>query len=323
MRIIIFTVLMLGLMTDKSLGQEFFPTNLKSLISIEKTGDKNTLKPNDYFLNEKEFVWVDDLLFVNKKTAEKVKFSSKMGQDKEEIRVDYYSTVKDLSRFIKRAGESGLKKISENRFEHKDKNATVSIEIKRNLQEGGKSYHLLSLVVIEDFTNGRAAVNNSAIKFPAVYSYPLQNTTYYFDTDIRDDKSYSDEYFINIKLAKTPKYGNKIVFLDDVNWKIILANKQTFTGTYTQSTQNRQIVSIGFNVTAVAPKVPKGYMKPIAETGALYNANELKKSKHDAPYYKFFFTKSYDLRFNGNDLSLSGKHYENYPTIAVPSGKGK
>jgi len=313
---------MLGLITDKSFGQEFFPMNLKSLISIEKKGDKNTIKPNDYFLNEKGFIWADDLLFINKKSSEKVKFSSNSIQDKEEIRIDYFSTVKDLSRFIKRAGESGLKKISENLFEHKDKNITARIEIKRNIQEGGKTYNLLSLVVIEDSKNGKIADKNSTIKFPVDYSYPLQNTSYYFDADLKDDKSYDDEYFINLKLSKTPKYGNKITFLDDMNWKVTLVDKQTFTGTYNQSTQDRQMINIGLNVTAVAPKVPKGYAQPIAETGAIYHASELKKSKHNAAYYKFFFTKSYDLRFEGNDLNLSGKHYENYPTVAVPAGKG-
>lgn len=322
MRILTCIILFYGLTIHKSFGQEFFPTNLKSLISVENVEGKSKLKPNDYFLNEKEFFWADDLLFINKKTTEKVKFSCNTSESKEEIRVDYYSLAKDLSRFSKRAGESGLKKISENRFEHKDKNTTIRIDIKRNILEGGKSYNLLSLVVIEDFTNGRVAPENRAIKFPVDYSYPLQNTTYYFDTDIKDDKSYSDEYFINIRLSKNAKYGNTLVFLDDTNWKVTLANKQTFTGTYSQSAGNYQMVNIGFNVTAIAPKVPKGYLQPIAETGAIYNASELKKSKPKTAYYKFFFTKSYDLRFEGNDLWLSGKHYENYPTMAVPSSKG-
>ena len=322
MRILICIAIIMGLTIDKSSSQEFFPMNLKSLISVEKTGDKMEIKPNSYFLNEKGFFLADDLLFVNKQSGEKVKLSSNISQDKEEIRVDYYSTAKDLNRFMKRAGESGLKKMNENLFEHKDKNTTIRIAIKRNVQEVGKSYNLLSLVVIEDFTNGRIAIENRPIKFPVDYSYPLQNTTYYFDTNLKDDKSYTDEYFINVRLSKNAKYGNKITFLDDMNWKVTLANKQTFVGTYHQSTQDRQMINIGFNVTAVAPKVPKGYMQPIAQTGAIYNASELKKAKHDAAYYKFFFTKSYDLRFEGNDLWLSGKHYENYPTLAVPSGKG-
>ena len=319
MKTLICTIVLYALTLCNSFGQDFFPMNLKSLVAIEKTGEKNKIVPNTYFLNEKGFFEADDLLFINKKTTEKVKFSSSVNDNKEEIRVDYYSTAKDLTRFVKRASESGLKKINDNLFEHKDKNTTIRIDIKRNTQSEGKNYHLLSLVVIEDLTSSRTASENKAIKFPIDYSYPLQNTIYYFETDIKDDKSYSDEYFINIKLAKTPKYANKIMFLDDNNWKITLADKQTFFGTYNQSVENRSIVNVSFNLTLVQPKVPKGYLQPVPESGALYYASDLKKSKHNSAYYKFFFGKSYHLRFEGNDLLLSGKHYENYPTMPAPT----
>ncbi|RZL30159.1 MAG: hypothetical protein EOP00_36830, partial [Pedobacter sp.] len=237
MKNLISTLILCTITIYNSFGQDFFPMNLKSLIAVEKTGDKSKIIPNSYFLNEKGFFWADDLLFINKKTIEKVKFSSIVVENKEEIRVDYYSAAKDLSRFIKRAGESGLKKINENRFEHKDKNTTIRIDIKRNTQSEGKNYQLLSLVVIEDLTNDKSARENKGIKFPIDYTYPLQNTTYFFDSYIKDDKSNSDEYVINTRLSKMPKYANKIVFLDDNNWKITLANKQTFVGTYNQSVE--------------------------------------------------------------------------------------
>ena len=315
------TIVLLTLTVCSSFSQDFFPMNLKSLIEVQKVEGKSKIIPNSYYLNEKEFLMVDDLFYVNKKTTERVKFSSNIMGDKEEIRVDYYSIVKDLSRFIKRAGESGLKKVNEKRFEHKDKNTTIRIDIKRNIQVEGKNYNLLSLVVIEDLTNMKTGVENGGIKFPADYSYPLQNATYFFDANLKDDKSYSDEYFISIKLAETAKYGHKITFLDDLNWKITLANKQTFIGTYNQSVESRNMVNVGFNLTIAEPKVPKGYKQPIAESGAIYDASELKKAKHNSAYYKFFFSKSYYLRFEGNDLLLSGKHYENYPTVA-PAVKG-
>lgn len=322
MKNLICSIVLFSLTLGKSFGQEFFPMNLKSLIAVDNAGGKSNITPNSYFLNEKGFFMADDLSFINKKTNERVNFFCNVKENTEEIRVDYYSTSKDLSRFVKRAGESGLKKINETRFEHRDENTTIRIDIKRNIQLDGKTYILLSLVVITDIAKASTGIKKSVIKFPVDYTYPLQNTTYFFNSDIKDDKSNSDEYFINTRLSKTPKYANKIVFLDDNNWKITLANKQTFVGTYNQSVENKSIVNVSFNLTIVQPKVPKGYLQPIAESGAIYNASELKKSKHNSAYYKFFFEKSYNLRFEGNDLLLSGKHYENYPTLAVPAGNG-
>ena len=175
------TIVLCALTACSSFGQDFFPMNLKSLIEVVKVEGKSKIIPNSYYLNEKEFFLVDDLFFVNKKTTERVKFSSNVNGEKEELRVDYYSIAKDLSRFIKRAGESGLKKLNENRFEHRDKNTTIRIDIKRNVQIDGKIYNLLSLVVIDDLPNGKTNVENGAIKFSADYSYPLQNATYFFD----------------------------------------------------------------------------------------------------------------------------------------------
>lgn len=74
------------LTVHNSFGQEFFPMNLKSLVAAEKTEDGIKITPNSYFLNEKEFFRTDDLLFINKKSAEKVKFSSSVNENKEEIR---------------------------------------------------------------------------------------------------------------------------------------------------------------------------------------------------------------------------------------------
>lgn len=319
MKIFKLLFLLLNFVALSGFAQEFYPLNFRTLVVAKKVDGKIQIEANSYFLNEKGFFGVDDLTFVNSKTGERVTFSLTQKENTEEVRIDYYCSALDLSRFIKRIVESGLDKVNENLYEKAFSGIRNSIAIKRNVLVEGKKFNMLSLIVTED-VSVTAQNKKPTVKFPVDYSYPIQNSIFYFETNLRDDKNNTDEYFVTIKMSKSNKYPNKLEFLDDKNWRVTLVNKQTFNGIYDQSAYQNQPISFSFNINVSPPKVNKGALTPIASTVALYTSYDLKKGKNSLAYFKFFFLKSYDLSFYGNDIILTSKLYENSPIVApVPS----
>ncbi len=305
--------------TSNIFVQEFYPLNLISLITDENLPENALIKMNDYQLIEKGFSWENDSLYVNKNSVEMVTFSASKKQNIVEVRVDYYSTASDLTRFMNRAGKSGLDKINENLFEKRFPNIVYRIKIKRNMILKDKKYTLLSFV----FKNSSTAKTDEKkpVYFRTDHSYPLQNTAWYFDCELNDDKKNKDEYFANMKFAKDKKYAHKVEFLDDANFKVTLASKQTFTGTYVNGGYgNNQRPSLNFDLTI--PKAKKGYIQPVSVGGIPSYSSEIKRAKNTLPYYKYFFYRGYEYKFEQNDLLLTGRLYENMPTTGpAPSLK--
>ena len=297
------------LSTSNLFAQEFYPLNLISLINDENLPENKIININDYQLIEKGFVLDDDSLYVNKKSTELVKFHANKERNSNTIRVDYYTVATDLTRFSNRAAKSGLDKVNENLFEKKFPNNSYQLEIKRNISYKGKKYNLLRLIC-----------KNSLAKKEAIFrnydSYPLQNSKWYFDTDLRDDKSNPEEYDVSIKMSKEKKYSNKVEFLDDVNFEVTLASKKTFLGTYTSGfIRNGNPPSIYFEL--AKPKTPKGHVESLTIIGLPDDVAELRKSKNTLRYYQYFFNRRYEFTIEQNDLSLSIKINHNIPVFTT------
>lgn len=309
----------LTLLMTNIFAQEFYPLNLISLIIDEDIADHKIIKINDYQLIEKGFSWENDSSYINKKSTEIVNFSVRKKHNIDELRIDYYTIATDLTGFMNRAGKSELDKVNENLFEKKFPNINYRIEIKRNIVLKDKKYTLLSFV----FKNYSAAKTDEKkpVYFRTDHSYPLQNTAWYFDCELNDDKKNKDEYIANMKFAKDKKYPHKIEFLDDANFKVTLASKQTFTGTCVNGGYgNNQRPSLNFDLTI--PKAKKGYMQPVTVGGIPNYSSEIKRAKNTLPYYKYFFYRGYEYKFEQNDLLLTGRLYENMPTTGpAPSPK--
>lgn len=296
-------VLIFMLMISKSFAQEFYPLNLISLINDENLPKNKIININEYQLTEKGFVWENDSLYVNKKSSEMVNFSANKEGSETTIRVDYYTIATDLTRFGKRASESGLDKVNENLFEKKYPKISYRLEIKRNSTFKEKKYNLLSFICKNSLAEKEVIFRNSN-------SYPLQNSTYYFDTDLQEDKSNPDEYIVGINMSEEKKYNNKIEFLDDANFKVTLASNKTFTGTYTSGfISNENPPSIYFELTK--PKTKKGYVESLTIIGLPDNVAELRKAKNSLRYYQYFFNRRYNYEIEQNNLSLSIKINEN------------
>ncbi|TDG36408.1 hypothetical protein EZJ43_07775 [Pedobacter changchengzhani] len=304
------------LIASNSFAQEFYPLNLISLITDENLPKSKIININDYQLIEKGFDRMDDSLYVNKKSSEVVQFSANNKGNTTTIRIDYYTVATDLTRFANRAGKSGLDKVNENLFEKKFPNISYQIEIKRNSLFKGKKYTLLSFICKNSLAEKGGVFRNND-------SYPLQNSTWYFDTDLQEDKSNPDEYVVGIKMSEEKKYNNKVEFLDDANFKVTLASQKTFTGTYTSSfISNGNPPSIYFELTK--PKTKKGYVESLTIVGLPDNVAELRRAKNSLRYYQYFFNKRYDYTIEQKDLLLSIKINENMPVIApAPSRKNK
>lgn len=297
------------LMISKSFAQEFYPLNLISLINDENLPKNKIININEYQLIEKGFVWQNDSLYVNKKTSELVKFSANKEEFATTIKVDYYTIATDLIRFANRAANSGLDKVNENLFEKKYPKISYRIEIKRNSIFEGKEYNLLSFICKNSLVEKEVIFKNKD-------SYPLQNCTYYFDTDLQEDNSNADEYFASINMSEEKKYSNKIEFLDDANFKVTLASKKTFTGIYTSGfISGGNPPSLYFELTK--PKAKKGYVESLTIIGLPDNVAELRKAKGTLRYYQYFFNKRYDYEIEQNNLSLSIKINENKPVFTT------
>ncbi|RZJ65834.1 MAG: hypothetical protein EOO47_25640, partial [Flavobacterium sp.] len=154
--------------------------NFRTLVTAKSVDGKTQIEANSYFLNEKGFFWVDDSTFVNSKTSERIAFSLTQKENKEEIRIDYYSSAPDLSRFIKRTVESGLDKVNENLYEKAFSGIKNSIAIKRNVLLDGKKFNMLRLIVTEDLSV-TAQNKKPVVKFPVDRRYPIQNNIFYFE----------------------------------------------------------------------------------------------------------------------------------------------
>ena len=311
----------LALFTSNSFAQEFYPLNLISLITDENLPENTLIKINDYQLLEKGFSWKNDSSYVNKKSTELVNFSTSKNPGIKEVRVDYYTIATELTRFINRAGKSGLDEVSDNIFEKKFPNIVYRIEIKRNIVLKNEKYTVLSFV----FKNSSPAETDEKkpTYFRTDHSYPLQNTAWYFDCELEDDKNNNDEYIANIKFTKDKKYTHKVEFLDDANFKVTLASKQTYTGTYVNGGYgNNQPPSLNFKLTV--PKAKKGYVQSLSVIGIPSYSSEIIRAKNTLPYFQYFFDRSYEYQLEQNDLLLTGRLYENMPTIGpAPSVKSK
>lgn len=295
------------LIASNSFAQEFYPLNLISLITDENLPKDKIININDYQLVEKGFDEMDDSLYVNKKSTEVVKFSVNKKENNTTIKIDYYTVATDLTRFTNRAGKSGLDQVNENLFEKKFPNISYQIEIKRNITFKGKKYNLLSFICKNSLAEKGGIFRNNN-------SYPLQNSTWYFDTHLQEDKYNPDEYVVGIKMSEEKKYNNTIEFLDDANFKVTLASKKTFTGTYTSGfIISGNPPSIYFELTK--PKTKKGYLESLTIVGVPDDLAELKKSKNTLGYYQYFFNRHYDYTIEQNDLSLSIKINENMPIV--------
>lgn len=302
-------VLIFMLMISKSFAQEFYPLNLISLINDENLPKNKIININEYQLTEKGFVWESDSLYVNKKSSEMVKFSANKEEFETTIRIDYYTVAKDLTRFASRAANSGLDKVDENLFEKKYPKISYQIEIKRNSTFEGKKYNVLSFICKKSLVEKEVIFKNKN-------SYPLQNSTYYFDTDLQEDKSNPDEYVVGINMSEEKKYSNKIEFLDDANFKVTLASKKIFTGIYTSGfISDGDLPSIYFELTK--PKTKKGYVESLTIIGLPDNVAELRKAKNTLRYYQYFFNRRYDYEIEQNNLSLSIKINENTPVFTT------
>ena len=305
----ILLVLVITLSTTNLFAQEFYPLNLISLISDENLPENKVITVNDYQLIEKGFAWEDDNLYVNNKSTEIVKFSANKEESKTTIRIDYYTVAKDLSRFANRAGKSGLDKVNESLFEKKFPNISYQIEIKRNSTFKGKKYNLLSFICTHSLPEKGVFFRNNN-------SYPLQNSTWYFETDLQDDKSNPDEYILGIKMSEEKKYSDNVEFIDDANFKVTLASKQTFTGTYNSGfISNRDLPSIYFELTK--PKTAKGHVESLTIRGLPDDVAALRKAKNTLRYYQYFFNRRYDYRIEQNGLRLSVKINENMPIFTT------
>ncbi|MGV8993709.1 MAG: hypothetical protein ACOH1O_06355 [Flavobacterium sp.] len=305
----ILLVLVITLSTTNLFAQEFYPLNLISLISDENLPENKIITVNDYQLIEKGFAWEDDNLYVNNKSTEIVKFSANKEESNTTIRIDYYTVATDLSRFANRAGKSGLDKVNENLFEKKFPNISYQIEIKRNITFKGKKYNLLSFICSHSLPEKEVIFRNNN-------SYPLQNSTWYFETDLQDDKSNPDEYILGIKMSEEKKYNDKVEFIDDANFKVTLASKQTFTGTYNSGfISNGDLPSIYFELTK--PKTPKGHVESLTIIGLPDDVAALRKAKNTLRYYQYFFNRRYDYKIEQNGLTLSAKINENMPIFTT------
>ena len=305
----ILLVLVITLSTTNLFAQEFYPLNLISLISDENLPENKVITVNDYQLIEKGFAWEDDNLYVNNKSTEIVKFSADKEESKTTIRIDYYTVATDLTRFANRAGKSGLDKVNENLFEKKFPNISYQIEIKRNITFKGKKYNILSFICTNSLPEKEVIFRNNN-------SYPLQNSTWYFETDLQDDKSNPDEYILGIKMSEEKKYSDNVEFIDDANFKVTLASKQTFTGTYNSGfISNRDLPSIYFELTK--PKTAKGHVESLTIRGLPDDVAALRKAKNTLRYYQYFFNRRYDYRIEQNGLRLSVKINENMPIFTT------
>ena len=303
----------LTLLTSNIFAQEFYPLNLLSFISDENINENEVVQVNDYQLYEKGFTWENDSLYVNAKTSEIVKITAKETQNVVQISVSYYTIATDLTKLIDRANKAGLEKISENVFEKTFDKISYRFEIRKNISFNGKKYNLLSFVFKD--SDDKKTGEKRHTYFRTDHSYPLQNTAWYFDCEISDNKNSDGEYVSNIKFAKEKKYAHKIEFLDDANFKVTLASKEILKGTYVNGgygTNRRP--SLNFDL--FKPTVKQGNVAIIGISGIPSYSSEIKRAKGTLPYYQYFFTRGYEYKFEQKDLLLTGKIYENMPTTA-------
>ena len=313
-------LVILTVLTSNIFAQEFYPLNLLSFITDENINENALIKVNDYQLYEKGFIWENDSLYKNAKTSEIVKITAKGTENFVQISVNYYTIASDLTRLVDRANKAGLDKISENVFEKTFDKISYRFEIRKNISLNGKKYNLLSFVFKDSSTKKNA--EKRPIYFRTDHSYPLQNTVWYFDCDIRDDKNSEGEYYINMKFATDKKYAHKIEFLDDANFKVTLASKKIITGTYVNGGYgNNQTPTLNFEL--FKPTAKKDNVEIIGITGIPRYSSEIKLAKGTLPYYQYFFTNGYTYKFEQNNLMLTGKIYENMPTTAPPTSTKK
>ncbi|KEY17726.1 hypothetical protein [Kaistella antarctica] len=306
-------ILFLGI-CQKSFSQEFYPTNISSIITDENLLDKQLAKLNKSYLFKKGFEFVNDSISVNKNTLEKITLSTTEKDNLIHLTINYLTFRNSLLNLKKRLQdpELNLTKINENLYEIKYEKYETKIEIIKNLEVKSKPFYLIKTTIIYEKPRDNRYI------FPLKTIYPFQNTTWYFDLDYKISKSNSEENIIKIILKKD-KSNYKIMFLDDINFIIIFNNVKNISEQINGKYYNNS--NIVFSIDYEIRKGQNG-MPNVQEINANYlKIIELNKLKNTKKYFEFFFNRTFQIEDDGNKISLETQVYNDehnpiqYPTI--------
>ncbi|TCD12108.1 hypothetical protein EZ449_03570 [Pedobacter frigidisoli] len=320
-KIFIWAVFLVSGFISKLYAQDFYPGNLRSIVYTDKN---NEIKINDFYVNKKGFLWLNDSTYAKKDLSELIQVTSKNTDKFLEVRVDYYLKNNNLERFINRTANRGLDKTGVDKFEKTDKEHYYKIEVKRGVLFDNRKYNLIGFTQRDEVNVAKQATNKKPEnKFDYNSSYPFQNTSWYLDTKKVDIKNkYEDKSKYIISLAEDKTSDVKIEFLDDTNFKLTFGppqKKQILTGNYKLYSHNMgsgyKGVYLSINNPPKKPKTKPGYK----EAELIINYADTPKNTEN--YFRFWLG-SFDFELkleNGNRISLTRDAYNNPPIDLAPA----